>query len=177
MARKMHFIGAQAYADGTGLESLNIVFPNIYGPGDHFDPIRSHALGALIAKIVNAKRSDDPEVIIWGTGTPVREWMYIDDAASAMAKCLDAPPYRDLINVGTGQGVSILETAQVIQRLVGYEGKLVCDTSRPDGAPHKTLDGSRGTSLLEFVPQHDFESGVRETIAWYLTRYSETRSE
>jgi GDP-L-fucose synthase len=168
MARKMHFVGARAYTQEYGLDVVNIVLPNMYGPGDHFDPMRSHALGGLIKKIVDAHDTDTPEVVIWGTGTPIREWLYIDDGASAMLAAMEAGSFPDLINVGTGEGESILDTAKAIQRLVGYRGSLVLDTTKRDGAPCKTLDGSRGRSMLGWEAETSFEEGLRRTIDWYI---------
>jgi GDP-L-fucose synthase len=171
MARKMHFVGARAYAQEFGLDPINVVLPNLYGPGDHFDPLRSHALGGLISKIVDAHRHRRPEVVIWGSGRPVREWLYVDDGADAMLAGLRAESFGDLINVGTGQGSSILETAELIRDLVGYQGALVCDTSKMDGAPWKTLDGTRGRARLGWSPKVSFEVGLRRTIDWYLSNH------
>lgn len=172
MARKMHWVGAWAYRQEKGLDVINLVFPNMYGPGDHFDPVRSHALGALIAKIVKAKQNDEPRVIIWGTGTPVREWLYIDDGAAAMIGAVSVESYAGLINVGCGTGVSIIELAEMIKREVGYKGKLELDPSRPDGAPHKTLDGSRAKQLLNWEPSYSLELGLRQTIERFVSDHS-----
>lgn len=168
LARKLHFVGARAYEQEFGFDTLNIVLPNMYGPGDHFDPMRSHALGALISKIVNAHRHAHPEVTIWGTGKPIREWLYVEDGADAMLAALDVARFPDLINVGTGVGSSILETAELIKQLVGYQGALVCDTTKMDGAPCKTLDGSRGRDLLGWEAKVPFEEGLRLTIDWFV---------
>ena len=169
MTRKMHWIGAWAYHQEAGLDTINLVLPNLYGPGDHFDPIRSHALGALIAKIVKAKLDSEPKVTIWGTGAPIREWMFIDDAVDAMMAAMHTGATTELINVGTESGVSILELAELIKREVGYEGLLGVDPSRPDGALHKTLDGSRARQLLNWKPTHALEEGIRRTVAWYVS--------
>lgn len=171
MARKMHFIGSVAYGKQGRLDSINIVLPNMYGPGDHFDPVRSHALGGLIRKIVSAHRTGAPQVEVWGTGAPVREWLYIHDGARAMLAATVAGGTADLINVGTGVGYSILETARKIGEIAGYRGEFVCDPSRPDGAPHKTLDGTRGTTHLQWEPLVSFDDGLKRTIDWYLERH------
>lgn len=172
MARKLHFVGSLAYGREKGLDTINLVLPNMFGPGDHFDPVRSHALGALIAKIVTAHRNKSDEVVIWGSGKPIREWLFIEDGASAMIAAQTASAFEELINVGTGSGASILESAEMISKIVGYEGRLVCDTSRPDGAPCKTLDGSRAVSRLNWSPSHSFEDGLRATIEWYISQNS-----
>jgi len=166
-ARKASWMGAWAYHQQHGLDVLNLVLSNMYGPEDHFEEERSHALGALVMKIVRAQQLGLPEVVVWGSGKPVREWLHVDDGAEALVRGLDAPPTLAPVNIGVGHGVSILATAQLIQRLAGYTGRLVLDTSKPEGAPYKTVDGSRGAALLGWRPGRDFEQGVADTIAWY----------
>ena len=166
--RKASWVGAWAYAQQYGLDVLNLVFSNMYGPQDHFDEERSHALGALIMKFATAKRLGQPEVVVWGSGTPVREWLHVDDGAEAMIRGMYAPRTTDLINIGVGKGISVLEMAQLIKSAVGYEGQIVLDKTKPDGAPYKTVDGSRGKRLLGWSPSRDFREGVRETVRWYL---------
>ncbi|MBW8034435.1 MAG: NAD-dependent epimerase/dehydratase family protein [Planctomycetes bacterium] len=167
MARKMSWIGAWAYHQQYGTDTINLVPPNIYGPGDHFDPVRSHALGALIKKMVDAKKNADPSVPVWGTGKPVREWMYIEDGAEALIRALDIEPYLGPINIGVGEGVSIADLARMIKDEVGYQGEIRFDMSKPDGATHKTLDGARGEKLLGWKPQITLPDGIRKTVQWY----------
>jgi GDP-L-fucose synthase len=140
----------------------------MYGPEDHFEEERSHALGALIMKIVRARQLGLPHVVVWGSGKPVREWLHVDDGAEAMILGLDAPPTVEPLNIGVGKGISILEMASLVKELVGYEGQLVLDESRPDGAPYKTVDGSRGVRHLGWQPVRDFRAGVADTIDWYI---------
>jgi GDP-L-fucose synthase len=166
--RKAAWVGSWAYQRQYGLDVLNLIFSNMYGPEDHFEEERSHALGALIMKIVYAKRHNLPQVVVWGSGKPVREWLHIDDGADAMVRGLAAPPAIEPVNVGVGSGISILEMAKMIKQKVGYEGRLVLDKTKPDGAPYKTVDGSRGASLLNWRPIRNFEQGVEDTINWYL---------
>lgn len=168
MMRKSAWIGAKAYGKQYGLETINLVISNMYGPEDHFEEERSHALGALVMKFVDAKRCGAPSVTVWGTGKPVREWIYVDDGAEAMIRALDCPATSDLINVGLAEGVSVLELAQRIKAIVGFEGEIVLDTSKPDGAPHKTVDGGRGRALLGWSPGVRLEEGLQRTIDWYL---------
>ncbi len=165
--RKASWVGAWAYAKQYGMDILNLILSNMYGPEDHFEEERSHALGALIMKIVRAQQQGLPEVNIWGTGKPVREWLHVDDGAEAMVRGLDAPPFLDPVNVGIGQGVSIIELAKMIKDYVGYEGQLVLDPSKPDGAPYKTVEGSRGQQLLGWKPARNLKQGIRETVEWY----------
>lgn len=168
MARKVSYMGALAYQKQYGLDTINLILSNMYGPEDHFEEERSHALGALIMKMVRAKEEGAPFVTVWGTGKPVREWLYVDDGAEAMIRAMEIAPYPDIINIGVASGISIRELAEMIQRLVGYTGELRYDTSKIDGAPYKTVDGRTGETLLEWKPGVSLEQGIRETIAWYM---------
>lgn len=166
--RKASWVGSWAYAKQYGLDVLNIILSNMYGPEDHFEEERSHALGALIMKFVRAKENNEPQVIVWGSGTPVREWLNVDDGSEAMIRGLDVPSTAEPVNIGVGKGISIREMAQLIKELVGYTGKLVLDASKPDGAPYKTVDGTRGYSHFGWRPTRKFKQGVEETINWYI---------
>lgn len=166
--RKASFVGAQAYAKQYGQDTINLILSNMYGPEDHFEEERSHAMGALIMKMVKAKRENLPQVVVWGTGTPVREWLYIDDGAEAMVRALDLAPTDELLNIGVASGISIGDMAQMIQREVGYTGKLVFDTTKADGDPYKTVDGSRAQKVFGWSPETALEQGIRETVKWYL---------
>jgi GDP-L-fucose synthase len=167
-ARKASCVGSWAYARECGLDVLNLILSNMYGPEDHFEAERSHALGALIMKFATAKRDDKPFVDVWGSGKPVREWLHVDDGAEAMVRGLDASASIDPVNVGVGKGVSILEMAEIIRDMVGYRGELRLDPSKADGAPYKTVEGTRGAALLGWTPGIEFKTGVRQTIDWYL---------
>lgn len=166
--RKASWIGSWAYGKQYGLDVINLILSNMYGPEDHFEEERSHALGALIMKMARAKKENQPQVIVWGSGKPVREWLHVDDGAEAMIRALDVRPSTDPINIGVGKGISIMEMAQIIKELVGYEGELVLDPTKPDGAPYKTVDGSRGAQHFGWSPQRDFKKGVADAIDWYL---------
>jgi GDP-L-fucose synthase len=166
-ARKASWIGSWAYNKQYGLDQINLILSNMFGPFDHFDEERSHALGALVMKIVEAHRDNLPSVKIWGSGKPVREWLHVDDGAEAMVRALDIAPYADPINIGVGKGISIMDMALLIKEIVGYKGDLLCDLSKPDGAPYKTVDGTLGKSLLGWQPTTDFKEALRSTIAWY----------
>ncbi|MBU1863563.1 MAG: NAD-dependent epimerase/dehydratase family protein, partial [Candidatus Omnitrophica bacterium] len=165
--RKAFWIGSWAYAKEYNLDVINIILSNMYGPEDHFEEERSHALGALIMKFVTAKKNNEDKVTVWGTGNPVREWLHIDDGAEAMIRALTIEPQIDPINVGVGQGVTILETAELIKKYVGYEGDIVLDTTKPDGAPYKTVCGDKGEKIFNWKPSMGFEEGVKSTIEWY----------
>jgi GDP-L-fucose synthase len=166
--RKAFLIGSSAYRKQYGDRIFNIVLSNMYGPGDHFDEERSHALGALIMKIFNAKRNNEPKVIVWGTGTPIREWMHVDDGAEALIRAMEMPFHPEPVNVGIASGISIIDMANLIKKHIGYNGELELDPSKPDGAKHKTVDGSRGEKLMKWKPSTIFEDGLKETIDWYI---------
>jgi GDP-L-fucose synthase len=166
--RKASWVGSWAYAKQHGLDAINLILSNMYGPEDHFEEERSHALGALIMKIVRAKREGQPQVVIWGSGTPVREWLHVDDGAEAMVRAMYVAASVDPINIGVGQGISILEMARLIKDMAGYEGELVLDPARPDGAAYKTVDGSRGRQHFGWAPSRGFKAGIADTIQWYL---------
>lgn len=168
MTRKMMWTGAWAYSKQYGLDTLSLIVSNMYGPGDHFDEVRSHALGALIKKIVDAKSEGNREVTIWGTGQPVREWLYVKDGAEALVRGIDAKKSLDIVNVGSGEGISIKDLAELIKDVVGWDGEFVYDTSKPDGAAHKTVDGTRGEYLLGWRPSTTLRECIKETVESYL---------
>lgn len=168
----------KTYGDASDLRSAHLVFPNMYGPGDHFDPIRSHALGALVKKITEADRNGHGEVEIWGSGRPVREWMHVEDSARAIVAFLGTARRNDavldghqLYNVGTGRGVSIAELARMIAEAVGWDGSFVFDASRPDGAMQKLIDGTRFQGVTNWKPRVELLDGVRATVAWYAEQF------
>lgn len=166
--RKASWVQSWAYYKQYGFVTINLILPNMYGPEDHFDEKRSHALGALIMKFVEAKRKQLPEVVVWGTGKPVREWLYVDDGAEALLRALNIDLAIEPINVGLGVGVSISELAQLIKEVVGYEGRIIFDLSKPDGAPHKTMDNRRLKRIFNWVPATSLKEGISKTVAWYL---------
>lgn len=166
--RKASWIGSWAYQKQYDMDVINLILSNMYGPEDHFEEERSHALGALIMKFVKAKENNERYVVVWGTGTPVREWLYVDDGAEAMIRALNIEKHIDPINIGVARGISIIDMAELIKKYVGYEGEIKLDTSKPDGAVYKTVDGSKGKQLLDWEPSKNFEDGVKETIEWYI---------
>lgn len=167
LVRKASWVQAWGYYRQYGLESVSVILPNMYGPGDHFDETRSHALGALIMKFVEAKRKHLPQVVVWGSGKPVREWLYVDDGAEALMRALEIPYTVDPINVGAGKGISVLDLANLIKESVGYEGDIVLDPSKPDGAPHKTMDVARMRQVFNWSPETSLREGIKKTVAWY----------
>lgn len=165
--RKAAWIGSWAYQRQYGLDSINLIVSNMYGPGDHFEEARSHALGALIMKFCRAVKNQEREVVVWGSGTPVREWLYVDDGAEAMIRGLDIPPQLEPINVGVASGISMRELAELLKKKTGFAGAIVYDPSKPDGAPYKTVDGSLGRRIMNWAPPTALEQGIESTIEWY----------
>ncbi len=167
--KKAGLVQGWSYKKQYDFDSTHLIFPNLYGPADHFDEVRSHALGALVRKFVDAKKEDKPEVIVWGSGKPIREWLYVEDAAEAIVRSLHLPFMIDPVNIGVGKGISIGELAEVIKKEVGYQGKIVFDTSKPDGALMKTMNNKKMKEVFDWEPQTDFKDGLKKTIEWYLT--------
>ena len=168
MPRKALWAHAWACREEGRLESIHLVLPNLYGPGDHFDVVRSHALGALVRKIVDAKHSGANEVEVWGTGQAVREWMYVADAGEGIAVAAERYNEIGILNLGSGQGCSIRELAAMIAEAAGWRGRLVFDASRPDGAPRKILDTRQMTAKLGgWFPAMRLGDGIARTVAWY----------
>jgi len=171
MPRKTLWVHCWAYKMKYGFSSIHIVLPNLYGPGDHFDPVRSHALGALIKKIVDAKLDGNPTVEIWGTGNPVREWGYVEDAAEGIVTAMEKYNDIEILNLGEGKGYTIKELAEMIKGAVGWEGEFVFDPSRPDGAPQKILDTGRMKRLLGWEPKTSIKNGLGKTVGWYMNNF------
>jgi GDP-L-fucose synthase len=166
-ARKASWVQSYAYHNQYGMDFINLLLPNMYGPEDHFDEERSHALGALIMKTVRAKEKNLPQVTIWGTGRPVREWLYVDDCVEVFVRSLEIPLVIEPINIGRGEGISIARLAKMIKEIVGYKGKLVFDTSRPDGAPYKVMNVEKMKEIFDWAPPTKLEEGIKKTVNWY----------
>jgi GDP-L-fucose synthase len=162
---------AQAYRKQYGFHAVSLMPTNLYGPRDRFDPEASHVLPALLRKAHEAHINHSPEIVVWGTGTPRREFMHVDDMADAALFLMQTYDEDDIINVGVGTDLSIQELAELICRVVGYAGRLVFDTSKPDGTPQKLLDVSR-LRALGWRHRIGLEEGIRETYQWFLTQPS-----
>jgi GDP-L-fucose synthase len=166
--RKASWVQSWAYFKQYGFETINLILPNMYGPGDHFDEKRSHALGALIMKFVEAKRKNLPAVKVWGSGKPIREWLYVGDGAEALVKALEIEPTIDPVNVGVCKGISILELANLIKDEVGFKGEIILDISKPDGAPCKIMSTERMQKIFNWRPQTSLKDGIKKTVKWYI---------
>jgi GDP-L-fucose synthase len=163
VAKKSVLVGAQGYREQYGLRTAYLLPANLYGPRDNFDLETSHVIPALIRKMIES----DGEVVLWGDGSPTREFLYVDDAAEAFV--LAAELYDDPapVNVGNGAEISIRELAETIAELTGFEGSIVWDTSMPNGQPRRALDASRAEAAFGFKAQTSLREGLGQTIAWY----------
>lgn len=164
----------QAYRKQHGMNAISLMPTNLYGPGDNFDLNASHVLPALIRKFHEAKLSGAKEVVMWGTGTPRREFLHVDDLASACLHCMDHYDGESHVNVGTGEDVTIRELAEMVKRVVGFEGEIVQDLTKPDGTPRKLLDVGmlHGLGWKHAV---DLPHGVETTYQWFLEHQRDFR--
>jgi GDP-L-fucose synthase len=164
LAKKMNFVLSDAYRRQYELDSCVPVMANLYGPGDNFDLEDSHVIAAMVHKYAVAAEREEPEVVLWGTGEPTREFLYVDDAARALVLCAERLEVSDPVNIGTGTETRIRDLAEMICALAGYEGKTVWDSSRPDGQPKRYLDTTRARELIGFEAETPLEDGLRRTI-------------
>jgi GDP-L-fucose synthase len=153
--------------DQFGLDFISCMPTNLYGPNDDFNPETSHVTPSLIRRMHEAKLNNTPEVVIWGTGASRREFLYVDDLADAVVWLLENYDQKEFLNVGTGEEISIKELAETVKKLVGYQGKLVFDATKPDGMPRKLLDVSK-LHAAGWHHQVKFEDGLQRTYEWYL---------
>lgn len=157
---------AQAYHKQYGFNAISLMPTNLYGPGDNFDLQNSHVLPALMRKFHDAKTAGAPEVVVWGTGSPRREFLYVDDMADAAVFLMRNYNDPEIINVGTGVDATIRELAEMVQRATAYQGRIVFDSTKPDGTPRKLLDVSK-LSALGWRAKVDLEAGIERTYAWF----------
>jgi GDP-L-fucose synthase len=169
LAKKMNFVLSDAYRRQYGLDSCVPVMANLYGPGDNFDLEDSHVIAAMVHKYVLATARGEPEVVLWGTGEPTREFLYVDDAARALLLCAERLDVSDPVNIGTGTETRIRDLAEMISELTGYEGRTVWDSTRPDGQPKRYLDVTRARELIGFEAEMPLEEGLRRTIDSFRT--------
>jgi GDP-L-fucose synthase len=167
LAKKMLLVQSQAYRAQYGFNSIFLLPVNLYGPEDNFDPRTSHVIPALIKKCFDAMQAGDDHIVVWGDGSPTREFLYVSDAAEAIVLATERYNETDPVNVGSGREISIRDLVSLIARLSGFEGKIVWDTSKPNGQPRRGLDTSRAEQRFGFKAKTPFEEGLRRTIAWY----------
>ena len=164
----------RAYRRQHGFDAISAMPTNLYGPGDNFDPLNSHVLPALMRRFHEAKLAGAPEVVVWGTGTPRREFLHVDDLADALLHLMQHYSDEEHVNVGWGEDLPIRELAEMVARVVGYEGRLGWDTSKPDGTPRKLLDVGR-LRTLGWQPTIPLEAGLRTTYEWFLANQGRLR--
>jgi GDP-L-fucose synthase len=173
LAKKAHLIHAQVNAAQYGQRFAYLIPTNLYGPGDKFDPRVSHVIPALIRKCVEAVETGEQKVDVWGTGRASREYLYVDDAAEAIVLAAEVHDGTEPINLGSDHEITIRETVETIARLVGFDGELRWDPTKPDGQPRRRVDASRAERLLGWRARTLFEGGLRATIDWYLANRTE----
>jgi GDP-L-fucose synthase len=169
IAKKSLLVMLQAYRQQYGLNGIYLLPVNLYGPGDNFDLQSSHVIPALIRKFVHARDSGADTVDVWGTGTASREFLYIDDAARGIVLATELYESSDPVNIGTGREVIIRDLVEMIAAIVGFEGTIRWDASKPDGQPRRMLDTTRASESFGFTAQVELEDGLRRTIDWWKT--------
>ena len=166
---------AQAYRDEYGKSAISAMPTNLYGPGDNFDPETSHALPGMITKFHRAKQRGEKEVVLWGTGSPRREWLHVDDLAAGLLVLLEKYDGREIVNVGVGEDLTIRDLAEKVKQAVGFAGAIRWDSGKPDGTPRKLLDVAR-IRKLGWQATIPVEQGIASTYAWFLQNAPEARA-
>jgi GDP-L-fucose synthase len=167
VAKKALLVGGQGYREQYGLNAVFLLPVNLYGPRDNFDLETSHVIPALIRKMIEAEERGEDEVVLWGDGTPTREFLYVDDCAEAIVLAGERYDGPEPVNVGTGEEIAIRDLAGVIAEATGYTGRVVWDTSKPNGQPRRRLDVTRAERLFGFTARTPFREGIQRTVAWY----------
>lgn len=167
LAKKMLLVQAQAYRQQYGFNAIYLLPVNLYGPRDNFNLTTSHVIPALIRKFMEAKEMGEDHVIVWGDGSPTREFLYVDDAAEGILLATERYDGSLPVNLGSGMEISIKDLAELVARLTGFTGKLIWDTSKPNGQPRRSLDTSRAEQYFGFRARVPFDEGLLRTIEWY----------
>ena len=167
VAKKAVLVGAQAYREQYGTNAIFLLPVNLYGPGDNFDLETSHVIPALIRKMVEAGERGEHEVVLWGDGTPTREFLYVDDCVEGLALAAERYDGADPVNLGTGEEIAIGDLARLVRDATGFTGTIRWDTSRPNGQPRRRLDTTRAEELFGFTAAVPLEEGLARTVAWY----------
>ncbi len=167
LAKKMLLVQAQSYRQQYGFNALFLLPVNLYGPGDNFNPKSSHVIPAIIRKCVEAQEAGDEEIIVWGDGSPTREFLYVEDAAEGILLAAEKYNESKPVNLGAGEEISIKALVKMIARKTDFKGKLIWDTSKPNGQPRRKLDTTRAYESFGFKAQMSFEEGLDQTIRWF----------
>ena len=168
LAKKMLLVQAQAYRQQYGFNAIFLLPVNLYGPGDNFNPKSSHVIPALIRKCLEAKDQGAEQIIAWGDGSPTREFIFVEDSAEGIVLATEKYNGSEPVNIGSSFEISIKDLTEKIARMTGLEGKIVWDTTKPNGQPRRKLDTSRADQYFGFVAKTDFEQGLQKTIDWYI---------
>jgi GDP-L-fucose synthase len=168
LAKKMLLVQADSYRRQYGFNAIYLLPVNLYGPGDNFDLNTSHVIPAMIRKCINAVRANERQIVLWGTGKPTREFLYVEDAAEGILLAAERYDSSDPVNLGSGMEISIFDLAMKISGMCGFTGEIVWDTTQPDGQPRRALDVTRAERYFGFRARTDFETGLRQTIDWYM---------
>jgi GDP-L-fucose synthase len=168
LAKKMLLVQAQAYRQQYGFNAIYLLPVNLYGPRDNFDLETSHVIPALIRKCVEAKDRGDDEIVVWGDGSPTREFLYVEDAAEGILLAAEKYNGEEPVNLGSGYEIPIKDLAEKIVKLTGFKGKLTWDATKPNGQPRRGLDVNRARQEFGFQSGTSFDDGLRKTIAWYI---------
>ena len=172
LAKKMLLVQAQAYRQQYGFNAIYLLPVNLYGPGDNFNPQTSHAIPAIIKKCVDAVNTGANEIVLWGTGNPTREFLYVEDAAEAILMATEHYDGAEPVNVGSGKEISIRDLAALIAKQTGFKGNISWDATQPDGQPRRGLDVTRAEKFFGFRARMPFEEGLRRTVEWYIRHQS-----
>jgi GDP-L-fucose synthase len=172
LAKKMLLVQAQAYRQEYGYNAVFLLPVNLYGPRDNFDPASSHVIPALIKKCLEARARGDHQIVVWGDGSPTREFLYVEDAAEGIVLAGERYDSSEPVNLGSAFEISIKDLVGTIAKLTGFEGELVWDTSKPNGQPRRKLDVSRAETAFGFKSHTTFEDGLRRTIEWYTAQHA-----
>lgn len=167
LAKKMQLVQSQAYRNQYSFNSIFLLPVNLYGPRDEFHPKRSHVIPALIKKIFDAQQNKEDHIVVWGTGKPTREFLYVEDAAEGILLATERYNKGEPVNLGSGMEISIKELVELLAELMGFYGEIRWDTSKPDGQPRRRLDVSKAEKEFGFAAKTDFKQGLKKTIAWY----------
>tara|TARA_Y100001938_G_C8061218_1_gene417399 strand:+ start:641 stop:1558 length:918 start_codon:yes stop_codon:yes gene_type:complete len=166
-SKRTIFYLSKCYKQQYGIRSVNILFPNTYGPGDSLDPNHTHALNGMIIRMLEAQKKGDEEFVVWGTGSPIREWAYIDDFIEVLVRCLEIEGQEYPVNMGQEKGYSIAESAGLIKRACKFKGKITFDTKYRDGDPVKIVSGEKFKQLFKDFEFFDHYQGIKNTVKYY----------
>ena len=167
LAKKMLLVQAQAYRQQYGFNAIYLLPVNLYGPRDNFDLESSHVIPALIRKMIEAQERGDRNVVLWGDGSPTREFLYVEDAAEGIVQAAEKYDGPEPVNLGSGQEISIKDLAEIIAEQTGFQGELVWDTTKPNGQPRRALDVSRAKRYFGWEAKTSFPEGLKRTVAWF----------